>query len=55
MGLLLLVNAELDEKSFGSEVIFETHQLVKSWLKSLALINISCILATFETSQFPMS
>ena len=55
MGLLSSVRAEEVEKLFGSDVILETHQLVKSWLNAEASLNIYRIVETLEVSQLEIS
>ena len=47
-GLLAFVSAEDVAKLAGSANILVTHQLVKSSLNEVVLLNILCILVTFE-------
>ena len=54
-GLLALVSADEVLKLVGSEVIFVTHQPDKFLLKTVAPLNISDILITLLTSQFPIA
>ena len=54
-GLLASISDEFAAKLKGSEVIFVTHQPDKSWLKSVASLNISVIVVTSEESQSAIS
>ena len=54
-GLCESVRAEFVENSSGSEVIFVTHQLLKSWSNWVAFKNICVMLVTLDVFQLPIS